>query len=63
MSVKKSTVCYWSQDGEDGDTWATQCGHYFALNEGTPSDNKMDFCCYCGRQLLGLRFEDDEGQP
>ena len=63
MSVKKSTACHWSQDGEDSDVWATQCGHYFRLNEGSPIDNDMKFCCYCGRTLVELRFEDEEPHP
>jgi len=44
--------CTWTQDGDpDCDTWATGCGHYFVLNEGAPSDNALNYCCYCGKPL------------
>lgn len=57
--IRKARECHWSQDGEDSDTWATQCSHYFTLIEGTPGDNHMRFCCYCGRPLVQLVFEDE----
>jgi hypothetical protein len=31
--------------------WSTSCGNAFCLNHGTPSDNDMKFCCYCGLML------------
>lgn len=42
-------VCVWSED-EDGN-WDTGCGNMFVLTEGTPYDNEMGFCCYCGHKL------------
>ncbi len=41
--------CVWCQD-EDGN-WHTACDHVFVLNDGTPSENDMEFCCYCGKRL------------
>ena len=41
--------CEWSQDN-DGN-WTTECGGMFVINEGTPKDNDMRFCCYCGKPL------------
>jgi hypothetical protein len=57
-------TCSWSQDGEDSDMWATRCGNYFVVNEGSPSENKFAFCCYCGKHLEEHPHtnEDDE-QP
>ena len=52
--------CYWNQDGEDCDTWATSCGHYFTINDGTPSDNSMKFCCYCGGSLREELYVDPD---
>ena len=38
----KPAACGWSQDGDSySDTWATSCGHYFRLDDGTPTDNKQ----------------------
>lgn len=59
MTTKLSTECHWSQDGEDSDIWAAQCGRYFTTNDGSPSDNEMRFCCFCGKPLVEIRFEDE----
>lgn len=40
--------CTWTNDGE---AWRTSCGHYFTLIDGAPTDNKMRFCCYCGKAI------------
>lgn len=42
-------TCIWTED-DDG-TWATQCGHLFVLNDGTPLQNDMAYCPYCGNRL------------
>jgi hypothetical protein len=39
--------CQWEEDG----AWATSCGGYFNITCGTPSDNGMMFCPYCGRLI------------
>jgi hypothetical protein len=44
-------TCEWKQD-ENG-AWWTDCGNGFEFNnEGSPKDNKMKFCCYCGKPLI-----------
>ncbi len=50
---KDGKVCFWTNDSDeyaDGD-WDTSCDNRFVLNEGTPHENKMRFCCYCGKSL------------
>lgn len=42
--------CIWKED-EDGTCWTTECGELFVLMEGTPKDNKMNYCPYCGKKL------------
>lgn len=42
--------CVWAQDDEGH--WDTACENRFTLNEGCPSDNRMRFCCYCGKALV-----------
>ncbi|MBN6739174.1 hypothetical protein JKG47_01175 [Acidithiobacillus sp. MC6.1] len=44
-------TCAWSQDGDESDLWTTGCGHFFILNDGTPKENGMDYCCFCGGHL------------
>ena len=46
-------TCTWHQDGDsDSGVYATSCGHCFSLEDGTPEDNKMAHCCYCGKKLV-----------
>lgn len=42
-------VCLWTED-IDGD-WHTDCKDIFFDLNGSPTQNKMRFCCYCGRPL------------
>jgi hypothetical protein len=46
--------CTWTE--EDG-CWNTDCGHVFEVSKGTPAENEMKFCCFCGK----LIEEDLEG--
>lgn len=55
--------CVWAQDHEDSDVWVARCGQYFTLNEGTPSDNSMKFCCFCGRSLVVAPYELEPEEP
>ena len=41
--------CVWTED-DDG-AWDTTCGERFEFVEGGPSDNRMTWCCYCGKPL------------
>lgn len=51
-------ACVWSQDS-DGSAWATGCGHLFDVNDGTPKENGMCFCAFCGRKLNESPYVDD----
>ena len=57
-----SDKCEWAQD-EDG-AWDTQCCNRFEINEGTPADNDMAYCCYCGKPIEQTEYvspwEDEE---
>lgn len=50
--------CEWKAV-EDG-PWETTCGHAFEINEGVPSDNGMQFCCYCGKPLFEIPYVEEE---
>jgi hypothetical protein len=43
------TTCQWENDGEGN--WSTGCGDAFIILDGTPTENKMNFCCYCGKPI------------
>lgn len=46
--------CRWVETEE---YWKTSCGRAFVLNDGTPSENEMRFCAYCGEPLEEIRTE------
>ena len=41
----------------DGDmnAWkCSECREWVILNDGTPEDNKMNYCSYCGSKITGI---------
>ena len=42
--------CVWMFDDRE-ETWNSDCGLTWALNEGTPRQNEMVYCLRCGRIL------------
>jgi hypothetical protein len=62
-ALEQPNECHWYQDGdEDSDKWAASCGRhrYFQLNDGTPTDNRMSHCCYCGKRLVEVPIEPED---
>ena len=54
-------TCTWQQDGDsDSGFYGTSCRRYFNLEDGTPEDNKMAWCCYCGKKLAQSLITEDE---
>lgn len=41
--------CFWEKD-EVG-VFETGCNNLFVLNDGTPNENSMVYCCYCGSRI------------
>lgn len=54
----RTTACKWTPDEPDSGTWATECGYLFTINDGTPSQNRMGFCCYCGNLIKEVQDAD-----
>jgi hypothetical protein len=52
---EKKKRCFWKYDETDEkftkDSWNTSCGEKFCLNEGTPKDNDIRYCCFCGKKI------------
>ena len=48
--AERRTFCVWRDDDGEGN-WATQCHNIFTITDGTPKDNEMTYCCYCGKTL------------
>lgn len=56
-----SAPCAWTDDGEGN--WDTACGGRFILLEGSPADNKMHHCPFCGNGISEAQAGDAEVQP
>jgi hypothetical protein len=54
--------CLWLQDGdEDSGTYMASCNRrYFMFEDGTPTDNRMTHCCYCGKPLVEVPIEPED---
>ena len=54
--------CHWVQDSdwENSGDYYTSCGEAFSLCEGTPEENGLRFCCYCGKELIQILTEEEE---
>jgi len=48
--------CLWTEkDHLDDHYWVTECGHIFTFVTGSPWENEMVYCCFCGRVLWEKR--------
>lgn len=56
--LKVAGECTWKEDDEGN--WDTTCGEAFQFNDGTPSENSMKYCCYCGKPLKEVMWEEEE---
>ena len=60
-ALAEPETCTWQQDGDsDSGVYGTSCRRYFNLEDGTPEDNKMKWCCYCGKNLAQALITEDE---
>jgi hypothetical protein len=52
------STCLWREDF-DGN-YDTDCGQAFTMIDGTPTENNMRFCCYCGSVLFEVKYQPAE---
>lgn len=52
--AKKQQTCKWTpNEAYDSDyCWETECGKAYSILEGTPMENDMKFCVFCGGKLI-----------
>lgn len=44
----------WNCVNEDENVYmCSACGYEYILNDGTPQDNEMNYCCRCGADMRG----------
>ena len=63
VSLVAHAYCCWSQntyDDVDYSLWHTTCGEEFVLTDGSPSENRMNFCHYCGKPVIESGYHDEE---
>ena len=48
---RRDDYCVWTFSNDDNCYWATDCGHSFQFIDGSPKENHMKFCPYCGKKL------------
>jgi hypothetical protein len=46
-----SQSCLWSRADDDTDCWETSCDQAFSIIDGTPAENSMKFCTFCGKPV------------
>lgn len=49
--------CIWAEN-EDG-AWETQCKNIFEIVKGTPKENKMIYCMFCGKIICEVTFKEE----
>lgn len=54
--MAKTEVCKWKYDIDYG-FWETGCGEAFTFTTGTPAENKMKYCPYCGKKLVPVKVK------
>jgi hypothetical protein len=61
-ALEQPNECLWLQDGgEESGTYMASCSRrYFVLEDGTPTDNRMTHCCYCGKPLVEVPIEPED---
>lgn len=60
---ERSGICTWTPEADDERIYETTCGQSFLMEEGTPQENDMNFCCFCGKKLaVGVVEPEAEGE-
>ena len=52
--------CDWIQEYEEADCYNTLCNNSFCLNDGNPVSNNMKYCCFCGKEINEILFEEED---
>ena len=59
LEEQREQYCHWlQQDGENSEDWLACDDKIFCLTNGTPSENGMMFCPYCGKNLVEITYKE-----
>lgn len=50
--------CVWMPEEWPGEAWETSCDGLYQITTGTPEDNGMKFCPFCGGELIEKEREE-----
>lgn len=57
ITQKRRKACVWAELDSDKGIWEPECGNTHIINAGTPAENGMKYCCYCGKPIKEIREE------
>ena len=49
LIADREAVCTWTESSAG--PWYTVCGESFEIIIGSPAENGLRYCCFCGRRL------------
>lgn len=56
-------TCTWIQEeNQDSNTWSTSCGREWELTDGTPMENDIQYCVFCGRSVRTVDGSDQDDE-
>ena len=58
--TETEATCDWRED-EDGN-WNTTCDGRFQTTIGTPRENRMTYCAFCGKRIVEHRYVNKQGK-
>jgi len=65
-ATAEPATCGWREESAESKYWETGCDQKFTVTTGTPLENGMRFCPFCGKLIAELAFveepEEDEAE-
>jgi uncharacterized Zn-finger protein len=59
VAADKCTWTHYASIWDGDNVWYTSCENAFELIDGTPGENKMVYCPYCGKQITETEVENE----
>lgn len=54
VTITPDAPCTWTEDTKDPGVWRGTCGVCWTFEDGTPDENKVNFCPRCGARRVTL---------
>ena len=56
MEKLSEITCMWECVDTDEWVWESECGEEWILTEGTPRQNGMAYCPFCGKRMIEVEL-------